>query len=157
MLTENRTVQNIGTHLQGRQEGAALQVFISPALLLSLGQRLEIQWSSGDRRGARRVFAEAASLPARGFKNSRADWVERFRPYIDDGTDHCPPARIRCSGPQANDLVLQLRKRGISRSSLGGMLANMCVESHLRDFLEQGFGDRGGERRCGRPRHPEVG
>jgi hypothetical protein len=36
-------------------------------------------------------------------------------------------------------LVLQLRKRRISKVILGGMLANMCVESHLRDLLEQGF------------------
>src|SRR4029079_9145730 len=42
-------------------------------------------------------------------------------------------------GPQTNDLVLQLRKRGVSRVILGGMLANMCVESHLRELIEQGF------------------
>jgi hypothetical protein len=42
-------------------------------------------------------------------------------------------------GPQTNDLVLQLRKRGICKIILGGMLANMCVESHRRELLEQGF------------------
>ena len=42
-------------------------------------------------------------------------------------------------GPQTNDLVLQLRKRGITKVLLAGMLANMCVESHLRELLEQGF------------------
>jgi Isochorismatase family len=42
-------------------------------------------------------------------------------------------------GPETNDLVLQLRKRKISKIILGGMLANMCVESHLRELLEQGF------------------
>jgi nicotinamidase-related amidase len=36
-------------------------------------------------------------------------------------------------------LVLQLRKRGIDRVILGGMSANLCVESHLRELLEQGF------------------
>ncbi len=36
-------------------------------------------------------------------------------------------------GPKTNDLVLQLRKRRISKVILGGMLANICVESHLRD------------------------
>ena len=34
-------------------------------------------------------------------------------------------------GPENNDLVLQLRKRGIGRLVL--------VESHLRELLEQGF------------------
>jgi nicotinamidase-related amidase len=42
-------------------------------------------------------------------------------------------------GPEANDLVLQLRKRGIDRVVLAGMSANLCVEAHLRELLEQGF------------------
>ena len=42
-------------------------------------------------------------------------------------------------GPENNDLILQLRKRGIGRVILGGMSANLCVESHLRELLEQGF------------------
>jgi nicotinamidase-related amidase len=35
--------------------------------------------------------------------------------------------------------VLKLRKRRINKIILGGMLANMCVESHLRELIEQGF------------------
>ncbi len=42
-------------------------------------------------------------------------------------------------GPENNDLILQLRKRGIGRLVLCGMSANLCVESHLRELLEQGF------------------
>ena len=42
-------------------------------------------------------------------------------------------------GPDTNDLVLQLRKRGIDRVILAGMSANLCTESHLRELLEQGF------------------
>ena len=42
-------------------------------------------------------------------------------------------------GPETNDLVLQLRKRGIDKVILGGMSANLCVESHMRELLEQGF------------------
>ena len=59
-----------------------------------------------------------------------------FKPYIQDGkTVVISPHRVW--RPPTNDLVLQLRKRGISKAILGGMLANMCVESHLRDLLEQ--------------------
>lgn len=36
-------------------------------------------------------------------------------------------------------MVLQLRKRRIGKVVLGGMSANLCVEAHLREFLEQGF------------------
>lgn len=42
-------------------------------------------------------------------------------------------------GPQTNDLVLQPRKRRVTNVVRCGMLANMCVESHLRDLLERGF------------------
>lgn len=42
-------------------------------------------------------------------------------------------------GPESNDLALQLRKRGIDKVTLAGMSANLCVESHLRELLEQGF------------------
>ena len=42
-------------------------------------------------------------------------------------------------GPESNDLVLQLRKRGIDKVILAGMSANLCTESHLRELLEQGF------------------
>jgi len=42
-------------------------------------------------------------------------------------------------GHENNDLILQLRKRGIDRVILAGMSANLCVESHMREFLEQGF------------------
>ncbi len=42
-------------------------------------------------------------------------------------------------GPETNDLVLQLRKRGIDKVILAGMSANLCTESHMRELLEQGF------------------
>ncbi|MBW2173338.1 MAG: isochorismatase family protein, partial [Deltaproteobacteria bacterium] len=34
---------------------------------------------------------------------------------------------------------LQLRKRGIDQIILAGMSANLCTESHMREFMEQGF------------------
>ncbi|MBV8588512.1 MAG: isochorismatase family protein [Acetobacteraceae bacterium] len=83
-------------------------------------------------------FARSGPLNLSGFLNSGADWLERFKPYIEDGkTIVVSPHKVW--GPQTNDLVLQLRKRRIGKIILGGMLANMCVESHLREFLEQGF------------------
>ncbi|MCZ6765379.1 MAG: isochorismatase family protein, partial [bacterium] len=58
--------------------------------------------------------------------------------YINDGkTVVTSPHKVY--GPQQNDLVLQLRKRGINKIILAGMSANLCVESHLRELLEQGF------------------
>lgn len=60
-------------------------------------------------------------------------------------------------GPQTNDLVLQLRKRRISKVVLCGMLANVCVESHLRDLLEQGFEVAVVRDATAGPRHPTRG
>lgn len=60
-------------------------------------------------------------------------------------------------GPQTNDLVLQLRKRRISTVVLCGMLANICVESHLRDLLEQGFEVAVVRDATAGPRHPVFG
>ena len=69
-------------------------------------------------------------------------WVEEGRVLIGAGlsageTVVTSPHKVY--GPQNNDLVLQLRKRGIDRVMLAGMSGNLCVESHLRDLLEQGF------------------
>ena len=72
------------------------------------------------------------------FAGSGADWLDRHKPYINDGsTVVTSPHKI--FGPQSNDLALQLRKAGISQVILAGMSANLCVESHMRDLIEQGF------------------
>lgn len=60
-------------------------------------------------------------------------------------------------GPQTNDLVLQLRKRGIQKVILCGMLANLCVESHLRELIEQGFEVAVVKDATAAPRHPQIG
>ena len=54
-------------------------------------------------------------------------------------------------------MLLQLRKRRIGKVILGGMLANVCVESHLRDLLEQGFEVAVAKDATAAPRHPEWG
>jgi nicotinamidase-related amidase len=73
-----------------------------------------------------------------GFEGSGADWLELYKPYLDDGqTVITNPHKV--FGPESNDLSLQLRKRGIDKVILAGMSANLCVESHMRELLEQGF------------------
>lgn len=73
-----------------------------------------------------------------GFRGSGADFMHEFKPFIEDGrTIICAPHKVY--GPQTNDLKLQLGKRDVRQVILAGMLANMCVESHMRDLLETGF------------------
>ncbi len=84
------------------------------------------------------MFDRKGPLSLEGFTGSGADWLERYKEYIEDGkTVIASPHKVY--GPQNNDLVLQLRKRGIEKVILAGMSANLCVESHLRELLEQGF------------------
>ena len=84
------------------------------------------------------MFDRTGSLSLEGFEGSGADWLERYKPYIEDGkTIIVSPHKVY--GPETNDLVLQLRKRGIDKIILAGMSANLCTESHMRELLEQGF------------------
>ena len=61
----------------------------------------------------------------------------RVFPLNDNETVIASPHKVY--GPEQNDLVLQLRKLHIDHLILAGMSANLCVESHLRELLEQGF------------------
>lgn len=84
------------------------------------------------------MFDRKGALTTEGFEGSGADWLESYKPYINDGkTIVSNPHKIY--GPETNDLVLQLRKRGIDKVILGGMSANLCTESHMRELMEQGF------------------
>ena len=84
------------------------------------------------------MFDRKGSMNLDGFEGSGADWLKRYKPYIEDGeTVVASPHKVY--GPENNDLSLQLRKRGIDRVILAGMSANLCVESHLRELLEKGY------------------
>ena len=67
-----------------------------------------------------------------------ADRLPAYRDHIHDGrTVITSPHKI--VGPESNDLVLQLRKRSVSQVIIAGMAANLCVEGHMRELVEQGF------------------
>lgn len=84
------------------------------------------------------MFDRRGPLSLEGFRGSGADWLELYKSYIEDGrTVVVSPHKVY--GPETNDLALQMRKRGIDQVILAGMSANLCVESHLRALLEQGF------------------
>lgn len=84
------------------------------------------------------MFDREDALSLEGFEGSGADWLDVFKEYIaGDNVIVTNPHKVY--GPESNDLALQLRKRKIDRVILSGMSANLCVESHLRELLEQGF------------------
>lgn len=102
------------------------------------------------------MFARPSALSVDGLQGSGADWLEQYKKYIDDGeTVVASPHKV--FGPETNDLVLQLRKLGKSKIILAGMLANLCVESHLRELVEQGFEVAVVKDATAAPNHPQLG
>ncbi|MCH7811699.1 MAG: isochorismatase family protein [Chloroflexi bacterium] len=102
------------------------------------------------------MFDRKGALNTEGFAGSGADWLEAYKPYIEDGkTIVASPHKVY--GPESNDLALQLRKRGKSKVILAGMSANLCVESHMRELLEEGFEVAVVADATAAVQHPEMG
>jgi nicotinamidase-related amidase len=154
-VTENRTVENIERILKTAKANG-YDVLISPHYFYPTDNGWKINGPLEADEFRTHTFARKGPLTLEGFANSGADWLDRFKPYIEDGkTIVCSPHKVW--GPQTNDLVLQLRKRAIRKVILGGMLANICVESHLRELLEQGFEIAMVKDATAGPRHPTWG
>lgn len=154
-VTENRTVENM-ERIFAVAKANGYHVFISPHYFYPTDSGWKFNGPLETDEFHTHSFARKGPLDLTGFSNSGADWLDRFKPYIEDGrTIVVSPHKVW--GPQTNDLVLQLRKRGIGKIILGGMLANMCVESHLRELLEQGFEVAIVKDATAGPRHPEWG
>jgi nicotinamidase-related amidase len=137
-LAENHTLDNIETLLKaaGRH---GLPVFLSPHYYYPADRAWVATGGAAEMLMKRLgLFARKGPLTLDGFAGSGADWPERYKPYLEDGeTVVASPHKVY--GTASNDLVLQLRKRRIEKIILAGPAGNLCVEAHLRDFLEQGF------------------
>jgi nicotinamidase-related amidase len=154
-VTENDTVANITRLFEGAKANG-YAVFISPHYFYPTDDGWTVNGPLETEEFKNRSFARSGPLDLTGFAGSGADWLDRFKPHIEDSkTVVVSPHKV--FGPQTNDLVLQLRKRGIGKIILGGMLANLCVESHLRELLEQGFEVAVVRDAVAGPRHPDWG
>jgi len=136
-VTENKTVENLDSLFKSAKK-AGLNVFISPHYYYPSDHGWKFEGALEKLMHYIGMFDRKGPLNLEEFEGYGADWLEQYKTYINDGkTIVCSPHKVY--GPEANDLVLQLRKRGISKVILAGMSANLCVESHLRELLEQGF------------------
>ena len=77
-------------------------------------------------------------LSLEGFAGSGADFPQRYRPYLKDGNTIVTSPH-KGYGASTNDIILQLRQYRIETLIVAGPVGNLCVEAHMRDFLEQGF------------------
>jgi nicotinamidase-related amidase len=72
------------------------------------------------------------------FNGATAAWHADLAPFIEaPSTTIAKPHTFY--GPESNDLVAKLRDAGIKRVILAGMCANLSLEAHLRELVEQGF------------------
>jgi nicotinamidase-related amidase len=136
-ITENNTVEHIGQLFKAAKQ-AGITVAVSPHYYYPCDH--DWHFGGGLEKLMHNIgmFDRKGPLTLDGFENSGADFMPEYKPYILDGkTIIASPHKVY--GPETNDLVLQLRKKGVSQVILAGMAANLCVESHLRELLEQGF------------------
>ncbi|QJW94906.1 cysteine hydrolase [Frigoriglobus tundricola] len=154
-VRENSTVENLG-RLFAAAKDRDYGVFISPHYLYPHDRAWRFGGVVEKMMLDDKEFYRPDPLGRDGFVGSGADWLDRYKPFIGDGkTVVVSPHKVW--GPQTNDLVLQLRKRGVGKVILSGMLANLCVESHLRELVEQGFEVAVVKDATAGPRHPEIG
>ncbi|MCV0426554.1 MAG: cysteine hydrolase [Roseibium sp.] len=136
-LAELGTIENIETLMKtAKSEGVALAV--DPLVYT----KIDIDWSNAGALqrqllDMKALYRESLSDPT-GFEGSGADFYEPYKRYIQDGQT-IVVAPHKMYGPESNDLIYQLRSRGIDTVILGGLVANLCVDSHMRALMENGF------------------
>ena len=136
-VAANHTVQNIET-LFKTAKSSGIPVFVSPHYYYPHDHGWKFEGALESLMHKIGMFDRKDALDLDEFEGSGADWLAHYKPYINDGrTTVTSPHKVY--GPETNDLVLQLRKRGIDKVVLAGMSANLCTESHMRELIEQGF------------------
>ncbi len=154
-VKENGTVAHIEELLKAAK-AKGYDVFISPHYYYPTDQGWRFGGTVENMMHEIGMFDRQGSLSLDGFEGSGADWLDSYKQYINDGkTIVVSPHKVY--GPESNDLALQLRKRAKSKVLLAGMSANLCVEAHLRELLEEGFDVTVVKDATAAAQHPELG
>ena len=136
-VTKNNTVENLETLFKLAQANG-IKVFISPHYYYKHDHQWQFEGALEALMHKINMFDRGDQLSLEGFEGSGADFLERYKKYIDqDFVTVVGPHKVY--GPEQNDLSLQMRKQKIDKVILAGMSGNLCVESHLRELLEDGF------------------
>ena len=136
-IEANGTVEHID-QLFAAAKSVGMPVFISPHYYYPHDHGWQFEGALEALMHAIGMFDRKGPLSTKGFEGSGADWLDQYKRYIEDGeTVVTSPHKV--FGPESNDLVLQMRKRGIDKVILAGMSANLCTESHMRALVEEGF------------------
>jgi nicotinamidase-related amidase len=136
-VERNNTVPNLERLMKAAKD-AGMTVAISPHYYYPTDHGWKFGGPLEKLMHAIGMFDRKSALSVDGFEGSGADFMPQYKQYINDGsTIISSPHKVY--GPEQNDLSLQLRKAGIDRIILAGMSANLCVQAHLHELLEDGF------------------
>lgn len=136
-VKQHNTVANLGRLFEAAKK-VDMTVAISPHYYYPTDKGWKFEGALEKLMHKIGMFDRESPYTMEGFDNSGADFMPEYKKYILDGkTIVTSPHKVY--GPEANDLVLQLRKNRVDQVVLAGMSANLCVEAHLRELLEQGF------------------
>ena len=136
-VTANNTVANIESLFKIAAE-KNITIFISPHYYYKHDHTWKFEGALEELMHNIKMFDRSDALSTSGFEDSGADWLDNYKEYI-SGDNVIVTSPHKVYGPESNDLALQLRKHGFSKILLAGMSANLCVESHLRELVENGF------------------
>ena len=136
-VKKNNTIENLETLFKlGKEKG--IPVFVSPHYYYKHDHKWQFEGALETAMHGMGMFDRGDQLNKENFDGSGADWLELYKPYIEqDYVTVSGPHKV--FGPEQNDLSLQLRKQKIDKVILAGMSGNLCVESHMRELLEDGF------------------
>lgn len=136
-VTEHNTVENLG-RLMASAKANDMPLFISPHHYYPTDHGWHFEGPLEKLMHSIGMFDREGAYTTKGFDGSGSDFMPQYKQHIHDGeTVITSPHKIY--GPETNDLVLQLRKRGVKKVILAGMSANLCTQAHLYELLEQGF------------------
>lgn len=136
-VQDNNTVANIESLFEiAKQKN--IPVFVSPHYYYKHNHTWKFEGALEVLMHDINMFDRKNALSTDDFENSGADWLNNYKKYINE-KNVIVTSPHKVYGPESNDLSLQLRKQGINKVILAGMSANLCVESHLRELLENGF------------------
>jgi nicotinamidase-related amidase len=136
-VQQHNTVDNLG-RLFAAAKANGITVAVSPHHYYPTDKGWKFEGALEKLMHKIGMFNRKSPYSMEGFEGSGADFMPQYKSHILDGkTIIASPHKVY--GPEQNDLVLQLRKHRIDQVVLAGMSANLCVESHLRELLEQGF------------------
>lgn len=137
-LARNNTAANIERLLQAARV-AGTKVFISPHYYYPHDHRWVAPTTPLEDLAHRIGLVDRTGpLSIAGLEGSGADFPQQYKPYILH-PDTIVTSPHKAYGTSTNDLILQLRRYRIEKIVLAGPVGNLCVEAHLRDFIEHGF------------------